>query len=123
VIDIANMMTDGFLDGGWGTIEKPGSRAREATQRMVDTRREDYLAKCAILDKAFGTEDGRAALAVLVAMTLARPASEQENLAARSAEEYAICKAIRDGQNNIVFTIFEMLRVARGADPLPGGEG
>ncbi|HRN83279.1 MAG TPA: hypothetical protein PK857_00545 [Hyphomicrobium sp.] len=119
MIDAENFVSQLFA-GGWDAIENPGAKARDANKRATDEQREAYRAKCAVIAKALGDEDGRAALALLVEMTLMRPPSDEET-AARTMEAYAIAKAVREGQSNIVFTIFEMLRVASGAD-LPTGD-
>lgn len=116
----ANEIVGRFLQDGWAGIDNAGERANDARMQATSAQREEYMRRARVIEKALGDDDGKAALAVLVEMTMIRPPSEEE-VAARTAEHFAILKAMRDGQANIVFMIFEMLRVARGADPQSGG--
>jgi microcystin degradation protein MlrC len=120
VID-AESLVGQFLDGGWHGLDGAGTRAREAAARATAEQREEQLRIAGILDKALGDADGQAALAVLLRMTLLRPEAPDE-LVNMPADQYAVVKAHRAGQNAIVFNILHLLRVARGADPHSGGD-
>jgi hypothetical protein len=108
----------GDLSQGWDGIENAGKKAGLAPEADLQDQREEYLARARKVAAAFSTEDGKAALSILFSMTIGRPPSEEES-GAVSEFQYVRAKALRDGQSNLVFTLFEMIRFARDAGAVP----
>lgn len=110
----------GVGDGGFEVPngENFNARAREAAKSEQVKIATQKLDLALTLHRAFSTDDGRAALMILVKMTIARPEAADEIAAERDPGHYAIVKAQRAGQNQLVFKIFDLLRFAQ-----TGGEG
>lgn len=109
------------LFSGWEGIENAGKAASLARRDDDKRLRDERMREAKIIAKAFAGKNGRAALLLLGQKTLMRSESQEER-SAKSAEHYAILKARREGQRDLVFIILDMLRVAAGEDPQPGGD-
>lgn len=101
---------------GWTGIDEAGKSAALARNKEQAEQREEYLSTARTMARAFETEAGRAALGVLFKMTIGRPPSEEE-LGCATEFQYVRAKALRDGQNNILFQIIQMIRVASEGMP------
>ena len=93
---------------GWGAFENLAGKAAGDQKNLMD----DARTEAGIVHAALATPAGQAFLTWLIQKTLLRPPAEQE-LAATSAEAYAIAKARREGQNGVAFMILHALDVAR----------
>jgi hypothetical protein len=97
-------LMDGVKTGGWEGLENFGKNAKEAAVRM----REQAEREARIVQETFSTPSGQQCLEWLIKMTLLR-GPNQEELAATTAEAFAIANARRQGQDQIVFTILQAL--------------
>ena len=93
---------------GWGAFTDLTKKAAGDTKRLMDEAR----AEASVVAAALGTPEGRRFLHWLMQKTLLRPPAEQEFTAA-SAEQYAIAKARREGQNGVAFMILHALDTAQ----------
>lgn len=93
---------------GWGAFEDLTKKAAGDQARLMDAAK----AEAAMVHSALSTQQGQKFLQWLVEKTLMRPPADQE-LSAATAEQYAIAKARREGQNGVVFMILHALDVAR----------
>lgn len=118
--DVEKMLR-GILDSGWDGIEQAGKAGQAAFKDEQERRERQAAAEAAIMARAFETGDGRAALELLIRKTLLRSPAQEER-EATTVERYALLKAQRAGQNDIVFMILNMLRRAGGEAPQHGGE-
>ena len=118
-------MTDGTLrqmieqvlqTPGWGAFEDLTGKAAGDQARLMD----DARSEAEIVGAALSTPEGQKFLHWLIGKTLMRPPAEAE-LAANSAEVYAIAKARREGQNGVTFMILHALDVARGSGDRTAG--
>lgn len=119
MLDLSDI--EGLFNGqmkGWAGIDDAGKSAAIAREKERTEQREEYLADARTLAKVFGTAEGRAALGLLFKMTIGRPPSEEE-VSCASEFQYVRAKALRDGQNHLVFVIFQMLRDAKDVGALP----
>lgn len=91
-----------------GQIQAGGWDAVNSTGRGPDAGFDQYLEHAAfeagIFQDCFGTPAGQKCLDLLRNKTYRRRPNEQE-IAIQSADVYAIAKAIREGQNAVVFMI------------------
>jgi hypothetical protein len=101
--------------------ENHSVRQRDAVKHEQARQQAERLALAHTMYRAFATDDGRAALKILTKMTLLRPEAPEELSA--SGDRYQILKAERAGQNQLVFKIFELLRVAQGGEGLSANGG
>ena len=102
------LIEQAFKTPGWGAFEDLTKKAAGDTKRLMDAARDEASVVAAALD----TPEGRKFLNWLIQKTLLRPPAEQE-LAAASAEQYAIAKARREGQNGVAFMILHALDTAQ----------
>lgn len=93
---------------GWAAFEGLGERAAADKKRQDEQERTE----AAIVHAALSTPEGEKFVLWLMQKTLLRSPGDAE-LGARTAEAYAIAKARREGQNQIVFTILTALEKAR----------
>ncbi len=93
---------------GWSAFEDLTKKAAGDTKRLMDAARNE----AGVVAEGPATPEGRKFLHWLMQKTLLRPPAEQE-LAAASAEQYAIAKARREGQNGVAFMILHALDVAQ----------
>lgn len=95
---------------GWKGLEvDPKMLDRQMQAQMQEMTREALASGVLV----FESEQGRRCLAWLVAKTLLRPPSLEQQ-AAKTAQEYAAMALRREGQNQLVWMIFSALRAARG---------
>jgi hypothetical protein len=97
---------------GWSALQDLTKKAAGDTKRLMDEAR----AEASVVGAALASPEGRRFLHWLIRKTLLRPPAEQE-LAAASAEQYAIAKARREGQNGVAFMILHALEVAQAGIP------
>ena len=102
--------------GGWPSIEVDQDKLQQDMQKMIAEQREEAIPVAA----TFSTPAGQKTLLWLMEKTLLKPPGPDE-YNAKSAEEYALRKARRDGQNGVVFVILHALQVAAG-EQSTGGE-
>lgn len=123
-------MTKGFLEDilgkfsadGWAGLEGLGASMKAELERQGAAAREERERQVGIVHDAIGcTQAGKDFVELLLKMTVLRPATDEERMAP-TAERYAILKAQREGQNNLVFTILGMLAEARGEEGQPRGD-
>lgn len=101
-------MMGGLMREGWAGIEADPRQFDAQMKRAYDRAMEEALP----VAKLFEGELGERVLLWLMLATLLRSPSPEEQ-AVRSAEEYAIMKARREGQNSVVFMILAAIRTAR----------
>ena len=97
---------------GWAGIDASPDQHRADMQRVVNQAINEALPVADL----FNTPQGQLVLRWLMAKTILRPPSPEEN-AATTAEEYALLKARREGQNGVIFMILHALQVAQGKQP------
>ncbi|MFP4539148.1 MAG: hypothetical protein ACLFPA_12710 [Dichotomicrobium sp.] len=97
-------MMDSIRSGSWLDFDQLAQNAGRQNEQMQQKR----LEEAAIVQAALDTPQGRKFIDWLTAKTLLRPPSPEEQGAA-TAEAYAIAKARREGQNQVLFLIMQAL--------------
>lgn len=113
-------MFNAFAKDGWDGIAAVQAKAREMASAENEQGQAARQRELDIIARVFGSPDGAALLQLLVKKTIWRSASVDER-EAKTVEQYALAKAKREGQNDVVFMILAMLRAAHGHEPQQGG--
>lgn len=116
-MDTLREMLGGLAREGWGGMEPDP----KALQRDIENMRARALAEAVPVARLFATPEGQQVLFWLVRVTLLRPPEPEEQAAFKSADEYALRKARREGQNGIVFMILQAMQTAAG-EPTEGND-
>lgn len=107
---VVNDVAKGLALNGWDTLD---GLERALPDDLKAQMKAKATLKAAPYGEVFATAAGQAVLADLIEMTFLR-APAPEELHPASAEQYAISKAKREGQNSIVISILTMIMTARG---------
>ena len=102
---------------GWGGIEGASSKLDADMTRL----KAEAVREAQPVAAALATPEGRYLLHWLIRKTLLRPPSDEEVMA-KTAEDYTIRAAQRRGQNQIVFMLLHALQVAAGEAAPKGGD-
>jgi len=100
---------DQLATDGWNGIDVDPARFNADMEAMAL----EALNEALPVAELFATPAGQQVLLWLMQKTILRPPSDEERCA-KSAEEFAILKARRDGQNGVIFMILQALQVAEG---------
>ncbi|MEQ1652581.1 MAG: hypothetical protein ABL897_08850 [Hyphomicrobium sp.] len=117
-MDISRLM-GALQTEGWDAFDE--SKLRKAEEKEASQEREQIRAEANIVAAALGTPAGEAFVEWLMRKTLVRPPGPAE-LSAATAEMYAIAKARREGQDQLVYMILSALATARGDELVAGTE-
>ena len=108
--------TRNFLNGmsqdGWVGLEVDHDRLSADMKRIA----EEAVREAMPIAQVFGTPEGQQVLYWLMAKTILRPPTAEEN-EIKTAEEFAMLKKQKDGQNGVIFMILHALQVAHGNKP------
>ncbi len=102
------MIEQALNSNGWGSLQDLTKKAAGDQAKIMDAAKTE----AGIVNAALSTPEGKKFLLWLIGNTLLRPPGDQE-IAATTAETYAIAKARREGQNGIVYSILHALDVAK----------
>lgn len=94
--------------GNWAGIDDADETLKQYNDAQERAEADERAVQARIVKRALGTPEGRVFLAWLAQKTVLRPPNGIE-LSAKTADEFAIAKAKREGQSSIYFMIMEAL--------------
>lgn len=113
-------MMENFARGRWDGFDAPPMKPDRSAENKA--LKDEQARQAAVAARVFATDDGKALLEILFRMTFLRPPGADEMAAMQSAEAYAIAKARRDGQNDMIFQIINMLQRYYGTAQTGGAQ-
>lgn len=113
-------MLSKIAGGGWADLDSMSASLEQQHRAVSSEEKRIADEQAAIVQAALSTDSGKALLDLLIRKTILRPPGDLE-LGAVTAEAYAIAKAKREGQNNVIFMLLGMLQHTTDK-PAPGGD-